>query len=159
MLECKPVESLIVQNHCLAIHPDQVPTNKQRYQRLVGRLIYLSHTRPDITYAVSVVSQFMHTPSEDHMTVVIRILSYLKGAPEKGLTFKRHGNMEVKGFTDADWAENLTDQRSTSGYFTFVVGNLVTWRSKKQNVTARSSTEVEYRGMAHGTQGTYVTIL
>jgi hypothetical protein len=65
MLECKPVESLIVQNHHLAIYLDQVPTNKERYQRLVGRLIYLSHTRPDIAYAVSVVSQFMHALSED----------------------------------------------------------------------------------------------
>jgi hypothetical protein len=58
--------------------------------------------------------------------------------------------MEVKGFTDADWAGNLTDRRSAFGYFTFVVGNLVTWRSKKQNVTARSSAEAEYRGMVHG---------
>jgi hypothetical protein len=120
MLECKPVESLIVQNHHLAIYLDQVPTNKERYQRLVGRLIYLSHTRPDIAYIVSVVSQFMHALSEDHMTAVMRILSYLKGAPGKGLTFKRYGHMEVKGFTDADWAGNLTDRRSTSGYFTFV---------------------------------------
>jgi len=110
----------------------------------------LSHTRPDIAYAVSVVSQFMHAPSEDHMTAVMRILSCLKGAPGKGLTFKRYGHMEVKGFTDADWAGNLTDRRSAFGYFTFVVGNLVTWRSKKQNVTARSSAEAEYRGMVHG---------
>ena len=57
---------------------------------------------------------------------------------------------EVKGFTDADWAGDLTDQRSTSGYFTFVTGNLVTWRSKKQNVTARSSIKAEYRSMVHG---------
>jgi hypothetical protein len=120
MLECKPVESPIVQNHHLAIYLDQVPTNKERYQRLVGRLIYLSHTRPDIAYAVSVVSQFMHALSEDHMTAVMRILSYLKGVPGKGLTFKRYGHMEVKGFTNADWAGNLTDRRSTSGYFTFV---------------------------------------
>ncbi|XP_073265279.1 uncharacterized protein [Populus alba] len=77
-------------------------------------------------------------------TEAMKRISYHQG---KGLTFKRHGNMEVKGFTDADWAGYLTDRRSTSGYFTFVAGNLVTWRSKKQNVTARSSAEAEYRGM------------
>ena len=122
----------------------------ERYQRLAGRLIYLSHTRPDIAYVISMISQFMHAPSEDHMTVVMRILSYLKGVPGKGLAFKRYGHMEVKGFTDADWARNLTDRRSTSSYFTFVAGNVFTWRSKKQKVTTRSSAEAEYRGMVHG---------
>lgn len=58
--------------------------------------------------------------------------------------------MEVKGYTDADWAGNITDRHSTLGYFTFVAGNLVSWRSKKQNVVARSIAEAEYRGMAHG---------
>ncbi|CAL8114279.1 unnamed protein product [Prunus armeniaca] len=83
MLDCKPVDTPIVQNHHLGEYPNQVPTNKERYQRLVGRLIYLSHTRPDIAYAVSVVSQFMHSPSEDHMNAVLRILRYLKSAPGK----------------------------------------------------------------------------
>lgn len=83
MLACKPTETPIVQNHHLAIYPDQVPTNKETYRRLVGKLIYLSFTRPDIAYDVSAVSQFMHVPSEDHMAAVMRILSYLKGAPAK----------------------------------------------------------------------------
>ncbi|KAM1644976.1 hypothetical protein EV2_006670 [Malus domestica] len=150
MLGCKPVDTPIVQNHHLAIYQDQVPVNNERYQRLVGQLIYLSLIRPDIAYTVSVVSQFMHAPSEDHMAVVMRILSYLKGAPGKRLMYRKHGHMEVKGCTDADWAGNITDQRSTSGYFTFIAGNLVTWRSKKQNVVARSLAEAEYRGMTHG---------
>ena len=71
LLECKPVDTLIVQNHRLGEYSDQAPTDKARYQRLVGKLIYLSHTRLDIAYAVSVVSQFMHNPSKDHMGVVI----------------------------------------------------------------------------------------
>ena len=92
----------------------------------------------------------MHAPSEDHMAAVMRILSYLKGAPGRGLIFRKHGHLEVKGYTDANCARNINDRRSTSGYFTFVAGNLVTWRSKKQNVVARSTAEVEHRGMAHG---------
>ena len=89
MLDCKPARTPIEMNHGLAIFPDQIPTDKERYQRLVGRLIYLSHTRPDIAYAVSVVSQFMHCPSEEHMKAVYRILKYLKMNPGKGLLFKK----------------------------------------------------------------------
>ncbi|XP_068331488.1 uncharacterized protein [Pyrus communis] len=72
------------------------------------------------------------------------------GAPRKGLIFRKHGHMEVKWYTNVDGAGNITDRRSTSGYFTFVAGNLMTWRSKKQNVVARSTVEAEYHGMAHG---------
>ncbi|CAL2264786.1 unnamed protein product [Prunus armeniaca] len=150
MLDCKPADTPIVQNHHLGEYLDQVPTNKERYQRLVGRLIYLSHTRPDIAYAVSVVSQFMHSPSEDHMNAVLRILRYLKSAPGKGLMFSKHGHLNIDGYSDADWAGNVTYRKSTSGYFTFVGGNLVTWRSKKQNVVALSSAEAEFRGMTKG---------
>ena len=67
------------------------------------------------------------------------------------MNFKKYGHMEVKGYADTYWTGNIIDGRSTSGYFTFVVGNLVTWQSKKQNVVARSSVKVEYRGMVHGT--------
>ena len=111
---------------------------------LVGRLIYLSHTRPDIAYAVGVVSQFMHAPSEEHMNAVVRILLYLKSALGKGLFFAKNSHLEVEGFTDVDWAGSIFDRRSTSGYFTFVGGNLVTWRSKKQQVVALSSVKIEF---------------
>ena len=150
MLACKPTDTPIVQNHHLAIYQYQVLTNTKRYQRLVGRLIYLSLTRPDIAYAVSVVSQFMRAPSEDQMAAVMRILSYLKEVPGKWLMYRKHRHIDVKGYTNANWAGNISNRRSTSGYFTFVAGNLVTWRSKKQNVVARSLAEAEYRGMAHG---------
>ncbi|RVW24916.1 Retrovirus-related Pol polyprotein from transposon RE1 [Vitis vinifera] len=150
LLECKPVDTPIVQNHKLGIYPNQKPTDKGRYQRLVGKLIYLYHTRPDIAYAVSVVSQFMHCPSEEHMEAVIRILRYLKSSPGKGLMFSKNDHVRVDGYTDADWAGNISDRKSTSGYFTFVGGNLVTWRSKKQRVVALSSAEAEFRGMAKG---------
>ncbi|XXG69350.1 hypothetical protein AAC387_Pa06g2241 [Persea americana] len=92
----------------------------------------------------------MHDPRKPHMDAVDRILRYLKSAPGKGLLFTKHNHMKVEGYTDADWAGSADDSRSTSGYFTFVGGNLVTWRSKKQPVVARSSAETEYRGMAFG---------
>ncbi|BBN70342.1 hypothetical protein Prudu_1459S001500 [Prunus dulcis] len=139
MFDCKPADTPTVENHKL-----------ERYQRLVGRLIYLSLTHPDIAYAISVASQFMHSPSEDHMVVVMHILSYLKFAPGRGLLFKKNGHLDLEGYTGVDYARNITDRRSTSGYFTFVGGNLVTWRRKKQNIVSRSSAESEYKGIAQG---------
>ena len=120
------------------------------YQRLVGKVIYLSHTRPDIAYVVSVVSQFMHNPSEDHMDAVIRTLRYLKSSHRKRLLFSNNGHLRINGYTDADWAGNISNRRSTSSFFMFIGGNLVTWRNKKQNVVALSSVEVEFCGMEKG---------
>jgi hypothetical protein len=150
MLDCKPVDTPTIQNHKFGENNDSVPTNKEQYQRLVGKLIYLSHTRPDIAYAVNVVSQYMQNPSEAHMDAVIRIIRYLKYAPSRGLMFYKNNHLNVEGYTDADWAGSVSDRRSTSGYFTFVGGNLVTWRSKKQKVVALSSAEAEFRGMSKG---------
>jgi hypothetical protein len=150
MLDCKPVDTPTIQNHKFGENNDSVPTNKEQYQRLVGKLIYLSHTRPDIAYAVNVLSQYMQNPSEAHMDAVIRIIRYLKYAPSRGLMFYKNNHLNVEGYTDADWAGSLSDRRSTSGYFTFVGGNLVTWRSKKQKVVALSSAEAEFRGMSKG---------
>ena len=76
--------------------------DKGWFQKLVGKLIYLSHTRPDIAYAVSIVSQFMHNPSEDHMDAIIRILRYLKSSPGKGLLFSKNGHLRINGYTNAD---------------------------------------------------------
>ena len=92
----------------------------------------------------------MHNPSKEHMEAVVRILQYLKGSPGKGLMLRKHDHLRIEGYTDADWAGSVTDKKLTSGYLTFVGGNLVTWRSKKQKVVALSSAEAEFRGMAKG---------
>ena len=86
---------------------EDVAVDKEMYQRLVGRLIYLSHTRPDITYVVSMVSQFMHCPKENHLQAVHRILQYLKGTPGRGILFKRNGNTTLEAYTDVDYAAQL----------------------------------------------------
>ncbi|XP_059590835.1 retrovirus-related Pol polyprotein from transposon RE1 isoform X1 [Vitis vinifera] len=150
MLGCKPIETPMDSQKKLGIEKESTPVDRGRYQRLVGRLIYLSHTRPDIGFAVSAVSQFMHSPTEEHMEAVYRILRYLKMTPGKGLFFRKTENRDTEVYSDADWAGNIIDRRSTSGYCSFVWGNLVTWRSKKQSVVARSSAEAEYRALAQG---------
>ncbi|RVW87783.1 Retrovirus-related Pol polyprotein from transposon TNT 1-94 [Vitis vinifera] len=150
MLGCKPVDTPMDPIGKIDKDNDSHPTDKDRYQRLVGKLIYLTHTRPDIGFAVSMVSRYMNNPNERNMKSVYRILQYLKKSPGRGLYFKKTSSREVEVFTDADWAGSLTDRRSTTGYCSYVWGNLVTWRSKKQSVVARSSAEAEFRAMAHG---------
>ena len=150
MIDCKPVDTPVMVNHELSKDSKEGPTDRGRYQRLVGKLIYLSHTRPDVAYAVSLVSQFMHDPKQDHMEAALRIVRYLKGTAGMGMLFKKNGHFSISGYTDASWAGDLSDRRSTSGYFTFVGGNLVTWKSKKQKVVALSSAEAEFRGIAKG---------
>ena len=118
------------------------------YQKLVGKLIYLTITRPDISFAVSLVSQHMHAPTVVHLCMVKRILRYLKKTIGRGIVMRRNGHTDIIGFSDSDWAGNTIDRRSTTGYCMFVGGNLVSWKSKKQPVVARSSAEAEYRAMA-----------
>ncbi|RVW59644.1 Retrovirus-related Pol polyprotein from transposon RE1 [Vitis vinifera] len=150
MLGCKPVDTPMDPIGKIDKDNDSHPTDKDSYQRLVGKLIYLTHSRPDIGFAVSMVSRYMNNPIERHMKAIYRILQYLKKSPGRGLYFKKTSSREVEVFTDADWAGSLTDRRSTTGYCSYVWGNLVTWRSKKQSVVARSSAEAEFRAMAHG---------
>lgn len=145
LLGCKGAETPIEHNVKLQPAKPEEVKNREQFQRLVGRLIYLSHTRPDIAFAVSVVSQFMHSPGPEHFETAYRILKFLKGTPGRGLMFEKWNHLQIEVYTDVDWAGSLTNRRLTSGYCTFVRGNLVTWRSKKQSLVARSSAEAEFR--------------
>lgn len=99
IIGCKPSETPIDQNAKLGVKEASDSTDRGRFQRLVGRLTYLSHTRPDIAFAKSRVSQFMHSPMEVHMEAVHRILRYLKG---RGLFFKKAENRSIEAYADAD---------------------------------------------------------
>ncbi|KAL4379927.1 hypothetical protein GQ457_02G033970 [Hibiscus cannabinus] len=123
-LGCIATKTPIEVNHKLGDTMEEAAEDKNSYQRLVGRLIYFSHTKLDIPYAIGVVSQFMHNPKEEHLT--------------------------LEAYTDVDYAGIVVDRRSTLEYCNFLGGDLITWRSKKQNVVTRSSTEAEFRAMALG---------
>jgi len=92
----------------------------------------------------------MHDPRERHLQAVNRIIQYLKSSPRKGLFCKKQKKLSMTVYTDANYAGSIVDRRSTTGYCMFLGGNLVTWRSKKQNVVPRSSAEAEFIAMAQG---------
>ncbi|TYK06346.1 putative mitochondrial protein [Cucumis melo var. makuwa] len=121
------------------------------YRQLVGSLIYLTVTRPDIAYAVHIVSQFMAAPRTIHFIAVLRIIRYIKGTLRHGLQFSSQSSLVLFGYSDADWVGDPTDRRSTAGYCFYLGDSLISWRSKKQSVVSRSSTESEYHALADTT--------
>ncbi|GAV59364.1 hypothetical protein CFOL_v3_02895 [Cephalotus follicularis] len=118
------------------------------YQRLVGILIYLTITRPDICYAVQMVSQFMHSPKQSHMDAALRILRYLKKEPGLGILMCTENNMKLTAYYDSDWAACPMTRKSLSGYCIKLGDSLISWKSKKQATISKSSVEAEYRAMA-----------
>ena len=151
-LDCRPAVTPVDVNVKLKSeqHEKDFPVNKTSFQRLIGRLLYLNHTRPDIAFAVNSLSQFMNDPRESHQGAADRILAYLKGSIGQGLLFKRGSEPSIVIYTDSDYAGSLDDSQSTSGYCSFIGGNLVTWRSKKQKEVSLSSAEAELRALKKG---------
>ena len=115
------------------------------HQRLVGKVIYLLHTRRDITFSVNCLSQFMHNPIISHLQAAHRVLRYLKGTVGWGLHFIRQGMFSLDAYTDSDFTGSLADHRSTTRYCTFLSG-----RSKIQEVVACSTADAEFRALSHG---------
>jgi histone deacetylase 1/2 len=121
------------------------------YRSLVGALQYLTITRPDISYAVNRVCQYLHAPREPHLTAVKRILRYVRSTATYGLHLRPAPSGVLSAFSDADWAGNPDDRRSTGGYAVFFGPNLIAWSARKQATVSRSSTEAEYKAVADAT--------
>jgi hypothetical protein len=127
--------------------------NQQQYQSIIGSLMYLSvSSRPDITYMVSTLARFSSHPTKQHWTALKRVLRYLKGTVQYGIVYTRKSSRECIGYSDADWAGDLDDRKSTSGYLFQVSGGAVTWRSKKQSCVALSTAEAEYMALSSAAQ-------
>ncbi|XP_042521363.1 uncharacterized mitochondrial protein AtMg00810-like [Macadamia integrifolia] len=119
------------------------------YRSIVGALQYVSLTRPDVSFSVNRVFQFMHAPTEDDWALVKRILRYLKQTQSHGLLFGRSATpFMLQAFSDANWARNGDDRKSTGGYAIYLGSNLIPLSSQKQRTIARSSTESKYKALA-----------
>ena len=141
-----PVDKLgLNQGECLS------SDDATKYRSIVGALQYLSLTRPDISFSVNKVCQYMSALTTAHWSAVKRILRYLRQTIHLGLRFTKSGPMFLSAFSDADWAGNMDDRRSTGGYAIFFGGNLIAWSARKQATVSRSSTEAEYKALADAT--------
>lgn len=152
MADCRPVSTPMVEK--LRLEPDMSApaTDPTTYQQMVGKLIFLTHTRPDISFAVSLVSRFMSHPQDPHLQAVKHIYRYLKGTSGLALSYERGGVNTICGFTDSDWAGDSHDRKSTTGFVFFLGETPITWNSRKQQTVALSSTEAEYMALTEGTK-------
>jgi len=158
---CKPAVIPIEQNTKLTSREydltssssveDSLLKDPSGYQRLVGKLIYLTMTRPDICYAVQTLSQFMHNPKQSHMNAALKVVKYLKGCPGLGIFLSRDCNMKMTAFCDTDYATYPMTRRSITGFCIKLGESLISWKMKKQSTVSLSSAEAEYRAMAKTT--------
>ncbi|XP_041021256.1 uncharacterized mitochondrial protein AtMg00810-like [Juglans microcarpa x Juglans regia] len=151
IIEAKPVSFFLSSSQQLPFFYVNPCLDENLFHIMVGALQYLSLTRPDISFAVNKVCQFMHKPTDIHWTVVKRILRYLKFSIDFSLLIKPSPSTQLSVYSNADWAGSPNDRKSTFGYYIYYGHNLISWSSKKQLTVARSSTEAEYRVVAHAT--------
>ncbi|XP_074301266.1 uncharacterized protein LOC141632636 [Silene latifolia] len=151
LLGSKPALVPMEEKHELALNVEPLFPEPTKYRRLVGKLIYLTLTRPEITYSVHILSQFMQAPSQAHWDAVIRVIRYLKGNPGQGILLRADTSIVVEAYCDADYDSCPITRRSLSAYFVFLGGSPISWKTKKQATVSRSSAESEYRAMASAT--------
>ena len=150
LLDAKPL-SIPLDQHVKMYDNDKsgrLIDNPLLYRSLVGKMLYLTFTRPDISYSVHLLSQYMQAPREKHLSAVFRVLRYLKCTAGLGLFFQSNNSLVLQGFCDSDWGGCTSTGRSVTGYCLQLGSALISWQAKKQSVTSLSTTEAEYRALA-----------
>ena len=150
MEEYKPSNTPIDQNVALGLCEDSPLVDPLRYRKLIEKLIYLNHTRPDVAFTVNRLSQYMRSPREPHLEAAYKLLAYLKGTAGHGLLFRCGGKPILEAYTDSDYGGSVVDSQCSGGYCTYFSGNLITWRSKKQREVCLSTAEAEFRALLEG---------
>lgn len=150
-LDSKPVSTPMNMRHNLNNADGDVLPDIKHYHSLIGRLLYLTITRPGITYCVHYLSQFLQCPRVPHFQVVHHLLRYIKATLGLGHFFNTSSSTQLRGFSDVDWTTCSYTRRSVTGVCVFLGDALVAWKSKKHNTISRSSAEAEYRALATAT--------
>ena len=127
----KPAAFLMEQRHYLSDSATPVLADPERYRRLVGRLLYLTITRPELCYSVHTLAQFMHEPHAHHWDAAIWVLRYLKHSPGQGILLRTPESLQLVAFCDSDWASCPSTHRLTTGYFVMLRGCPISWKTKK----------------------------
>lgn len=144
MLHCKPIATPLNSNEKLHSMDNSGLADASRYRKIVGSLLYLTHTRPDLMFAISMISRFMQAPTVHHLGAVKRILHHVAGTLDYGLHYIHSNEFMLSGYTDSDWGGSPDDKKSTTGWVFMLGSAAVAWKSQKQPITAFSSTEAEY---------------
>jgi hypothetical protein len=144
MEDCKPTITPMEKNLKLSKFEGGELVSSTRYRQLIGSLIYLTNTRPDLSFVVNVLSRYMQEPRESHWNAAKKVLRYLQGTKDYGLEYKRNKKFRLVGYSDADFARDVDDRASTSGYLMSMGSIVVSWSCKKQATIANSTVEVEY---------------
>jgi hypothetical protein len=146
MVNCNPCDTPMECRLKLSKVKEEDAVDPTAYRSLIGSLRYIVNTRPDLAYAVGVVSRYMQAPGKEHWVAAKRILRYLKGTIGYGCVYSRSGELKpmLLGYSDSDYAGDVEDRRSTSGAVYFLGKSLVTWSSQKQKIVTLSSCEAEY---------------
>ena len=154
MTNCKPTATPFLSGVKLEDGGDTPLVDHARYRQLVGSLLYLIHSHPDLSYVVGAVYRYMQEPHELHWKVSKRILRYVKETTSYGIHYASICTLDLVGYTYFDWASDAKDCKSTLGYVLNIGFGPICWSSKKQTTISLSSTEAEYRGVVNATTQT-----
>ncbi|GJS52929.1 putative RNA-directed DNA polymerase [Tanacetum coccineum] len=144
---CKPSAFPIEQGLKLDKGESESRVNVSQYRRLIGRLLYLQATRPDITYSVNILSQFVADPRNNHLEASNCVLGYLKATPGEGILISRPGDPVLISYCGSDWLGCPYTRRLRTGYMLLLGGTPISWKTKKQSLVSRSSAKAEYRAI------------
>ncbi|GAA0187195.1 transmembrane signal receptor [Lithospermum erythrorhizon] len=148
IIGCKPAASPMLTIVTLADDTSALLPDPNQFRRLIGWLLYLSFTRPDITYAIQQLSQYVNTLGDVHYKAALHVLKYLKGTPSQGLFYARGCSLQVVGYSNADWGACQISRKSLTSYCIFLGSSIISWKTNKQMTVSKSSDEAKYRALA-----------